>query len=326
MNTTTPRPPHDPELGAALEMMLSQLGDATMNLETARAMRTERALPTPGLSVEALAEANIIRRDITVPVAESIEVEASVFSRSDHTGSGPGIYHVHGRGMIAGHRLVGVDTLLSWIVDHDAVLLTIDYRLAPEHPDPTPVEDSYAGLVWMHENADSLGVDPATIIIAGASAGGGIAAGTALLARDRKGPPLAAQALLCPMLDDRDSTVASTQFVDNTLWSRDSNRFGWSCLLGDRVGTDDVSMYAAPGRATDLSGLPPTFIDCGSAEVFRDEDAAYASRLWEAGVDAELHVWAGGYHGFDMVAQHAAVSQAAIAARNNWAARHIGNQ
>ena len=123
------------------------------------------------------------------------------------------------------------------------------------------------------------------------------------------------------MLDDRDATVSSAQIDGVGLWDRQSNRMGWTCLLGERRGTDEVSIYAAPARATDLSGLPPAFIDCGSAEVFRDEDVAYASALWAAGVQAELHVWPGGFHGFDMVAPDSALSKAMLAARRAWVAR-----
>ena len=126
------------------------------------------------------------------------------------------------------------------------------------------------------------------------------------------------------MLDDRDATVSTTQIDGVGVWNREANVTGWSALLGDRKGGDDVSIYAAPARATDLSGLPTTYIDCGSAEVFRDEDVAYATALWAAGVQAELHVWAGGFHGFDTMAPQAAVSQAAIAARESWIDRVLG--
>ena len=204
--------------------------------------------------------------------------------------------------MIAGNPRSGLAGVLPWVVDHDAVLVSVDYRLAPEFPDPYPVEDCYAGLVWTAENAAELGIDPERVIITGSSAGGGLSAGTALLARDRKGPKLIGQVLVYPMLDDRNETVSSHQYDGAGLWDRQSNLLGWTCLLGERRGTDDVSIYAAPARATDLSGLPPAFIDVGSAEVFRDEDVAYASALWAAGVQAELHVWPGAFHGSDLVA------------------------
>ncbi|MFD6249412.1 alpha/beta hydrolase, partial [Streptomyces roseolus] len=243
----------------------------------------------------------------------------------DHTGPGPGIYHIHGGGMIVGDRLLGVVQTLPWIVEHDAVLVTVEYRLAPEFPDPYPVEDCYAGLVWTAEHAADLGIDPERIVVAGASAGGGLAAGTALLARDRRGPALLGQVLICPMLDDRGRTTSTYQYADAGTWNGDDNRVGWTALLGARRGTEDVSVYAAPARATDLAGLPPAFIDCGSAELFRDEDVAYATALWAAGVPAELHVWAGGFHGFDLLAPHTAVSRAATAARDDWVARLLGS-
>src|SRR5205823_2536521 len=148
---------------------------------------------------------------------------------------------------------------------------------------PTPIEDCYAGLVWTAAHAGELGIDPDRLMIAGGSAGGGLAAGCALLARDRKGPRLCAQMLVYPMIDDRDQTVSSQQIDGVGVWDRATNVMGWVALLGDRRGTDDVSIYAAPARATDLSGLPPAYIECGSAEVFRDEDVAYASAIWAAG-------------------------------------------
>ena len=206
----------------------------------------------------------------------------------------------------------------------DLVLVAVEYRLAPHHPYPAPVEDCYAGLVWTVEHAAELGVDPARIVIAGQSAGGGLAAGTALLARDRGGPALAGQMLLCPMLDDRDATVSTHQFPDGGRWDREQNRFGWSAYLGSRRGTTDVDVYAAPSRAADLSGLPPTYIDVGSAEVFRDEDVAYASAIWAAGGDAELHVYPGGFHGFEVVAPEIAISRACIDARERWLQRILG--
>ncbi|WP_242657061.1 alpha/beta hydrolase [Mycobacterium talmoniae] len=311
----------DPELEAVLDMIADQI--PTVTSETITELREA---PLPGVVTDDdLTAAGVTRREITVQGYEGVDLVASVIARADKSGVGPGIYHVHGGGMVAGNRMVGVSQLLPWIVDHDAVAVTVEYRLAPEFPDPYPVEDSYAGLVWTAEHASELGIDPDRLIIAGASAGGGIAAGTALLARDRKGPRLAGQVLICPMLDDRDHTTSTVQFDSVGIWIRSSNLVGWNALLGDRRGTDNVSIYAAPARATDLSGLPPAFIDCGSAELFRDEDVAYATSLWCAGVQAELHVWPGGFHGFDMVAPHTALGHAAAAARNAWVAKLLGS-
>ncbi|MFJ4705648.1 alpha/beta hydrolase [Streptomyces anulatus] len=315
------RPPFDPELDAALTMAEAQIPTITPDL-----IQSLRENPLPiDVSDEPLHAAGLTRREVTVRGYEGAELIASVITRADHTGTGPGIYHVHGGGMIAGNRMVGVSQIVPWIAEHNAVAVTVEYRLAPEYPHPYPVEDCYAGLLWMAGHATELGIDPDRIMIAGASAGGGLAAATALLARDRQGPELIGQVLICPMLDDRDRTVSTLQYEDAGMWLRESNRTGWNALLGERRGSDDVSVYAAPARATDLSGLPPAFIDCGSAEVFRDEDVAYATTLWASGVQAELHVWPGGFHGFDLVAPHAALSQAATATRNAWVARLLGS-
>ena len=144
------------------------------------------------------------------------------------------------------------------------------------------------------------------------------------MARDRNGPPILAQLFLSPMLDDRNNSPSSRQMQGLGIWDSSSNKTGWDALLGDGVrGGPEVSPYASPSRATDLAGLPPTFIDVGSAETFRDEDVAYASRIWQAGGRVELRVWPGGFHGFDVVVPHAAISQDAIAARAAWLRRQL---
>jgi acetyl esterase/lipase len=213
---------------------------------------------------------------------------------------------------------------VDWVEQFDAVCVSVEYRLAPEFPDPYPVEDSYTALVWTAEHADELGIDASRLLIAGGSAGGGLAAGVTLLARDRKGPELLGSVLIYPMIDDRNQTVSSHQIDGEGVWDRSSNDTGWDALLGDRRKTDAVSIYAAPSRATDLSGLPPTFIDVATAEVFRDEAVAYASQIWADGGIAELHVWPGGFHGFDLMAPHTALAKAMTATRTAWVARLLG--
>ncbi|MET8977916.1 alpha/beta hydrolase [Streptomyces sp. NPDC004539] len=237
------------------------------------------------------------------------------------TASRPVLYHAHGGGMMFGDRRSGLDTLLRSARELEAVVVSVEYRLAPEHPHPAPVEDVYAGLVWTSGNATGFGGDPHRIVLAGTSAGGGLAAATALLARDRQGPRPVAQLLLCPMLDDRDDSPSARETTDLATWNRAANKAGWTALLGDRRGSPDVPPYAAPSRADDLSGLPPAFLDVGSAEIFRDEVVAYASRIWQAGGDAELHVWPGGCHVFDEFAPQAAISRAALSARSDWLRR-----
>ncbi|AWH90978.1 alpha/beta hydrolase [Dietzia lutea] len=312
-----PRPPFDPQLEAVLGE-IAAVAPLTMTRELIPLVRQN---PAFHLTEDDYERMGLIVRDVSIPGYQGDEILVSVITRKDHSPGGPGIYHTHGGGMISGDRFAGLQAVLPWVLDNDAVLVTVEYRLAPEFPDPYPVEDCYAGLVWAAENADEIGFHPKRLFIAGASAGGGLAAGTALIARDRKGPTLIGQMLAYPMLDDRNQTVSSYQYDGAGLWDRESNLLGWSCLLGDRRGTDDVSIYAAPARATDLSGLPPAFIDCGSAEVFRDEDVAYASALWAAGVQAELHVWPGGWHGFDLGAPDSDMSKAMSTARRAWVAR-----
>jgi acetyl esterase/lipase len=198
------------------------------------------------------------------------------------------------------------------------VVVSVEYRLAPETPHPGPINDCYAGLAWTAEHAAELGYEPGRLIVAGASAGGGLAAALALMARDKGGPALAGQMLICPMLDDRNDTFSARQMAGLGVWDAAANHTGWTALLGAARGGPDVSPYAAPARETDLSGLPPTFIDVGSAETFRDEDVAYAAGIWQAGGHAELHVWPGCFHGFDGMVPQAAISQEAKAARVRW--------
>lgn len=232
----------------------------------------------------------------------------------------PVIYHVHGGGMVVGTATDVLPALAPLAARVGAAIVAVEYRLAPENRYPAAVEDVYAGLVWVSAHARDLGLDPSRIVIDGVSAGGGLAAATALLSRDRQGPKLIGQMLICPMLDDRNDSASGHQMAGSGAWDRTANATGWAAYLGD-IPRDEVPIYASPGRATDLSGLPPTFIDVGSAETFRDEDVAYAARIWAAGGDAELHVWPGGVHGFDALVPDAPLSRDARDARARWLER-----
>jgi acetyl esterase/lipase len=231
------------------------------------------------------------------------------------------LYHVHGGGLFAGEARFDLGVFLDLARRFPLAVVAVEYRLAPETPYPGPVEDCYAGLVWTMEHAAELNLDPARIVLEGSSGGAGLAASAALLARDRGGPAALGQMLLSPMLDDRNDTPSAVQMASVGLWDRTTNATAWGALLGEARGGPDVSPYAAPARATDLSGLPAAFIDVGSADTLRDEAVTYASRIWQAGGAAELHVWPGGFHGFDHALPLAALSRDAAAARYHWLRR-----
>jgi acetyl esterase/lipase len=323
---TLRRPPFDPELEAALSVIAESLPSTLPSTVTPEMIPLMRITPIAVPLAQVLEGRNILHEEMAAPGYQDAELAMSVFRRPDHVAGGPAVYHIHGGGMIAGDRFAGADACVEWVERYDAVVVSVEYRLAPEHPDPIPVEDCYAGLVWFADHADELGFDPGQVVVAGGSAGGGLAAGVALLCRDRGGPTLLAQLLMCPMLDDRNDTISSHQFVGVGVWDRGSNDVGWDALLGERRRTDAVSIYAAPTRASDLSGLPPTFIDVGSAEVFRDEDVAYAMQIWADGGVAELHVWPGGFHGFQRMGGAATLARQSREAQRDWLDRILGHQ
>jgi len=219
----------------------------------------------------------------------------------------PAIVQIHGGGYVLGSYEMDDARFDRWCHELGVIGVSVEYRLAPETPWPGPLEDCYAALVWTHARAAELGIDPARIGVGGVSAGGGLAAALALLARDRGEVPVAFQVLECPMIDDRRVTVSSR--LDGLLvWSRESNAYGWRAYLGDLFGTD-VHHTAAPARADDLTGLPPALVIVGGADGFRDEDITYALRLSQAGVPTVLYVIPGAPHGVQMFAGTAPAMQ-----------------
>ncbi|SOR77827.1 MULTISPECIES: alpha/beta hydrolase [Streptomyces] len=236
------------------------------------------------------------------------------------------VYYIHGGGMFFGDNRSGLADIMDWAGELALSVVSVEYRLAPETPHPGPVEDCYAGLLWTVARADDLGIDPDRLVLAGRSAGGGLAAAVALLARDRGGPRPAGQLLVSPMLDDRNDSVSGWQMSGRGVWDRASNETGWAALLGPARGGPDVPYSAAPARATVLSDLPAAYLDVGSAETFRDESIAYADRLWRAGGQAELHVWPGAFHNFDALVPRARISREARRARLGWLRRLLGAQ
>ena len=312
------RPPFDAELESALESVPAYF--TTLEPDSIAEFRAATAHP-PSIE-EVVAGRPVEVTDHALTGHDGGEIVVSVLRRSDHEGAAsPGMYLIHGGGMVGGSRWSVAAMLVEWVLEYDAVAAAVEYRLAPEFPDPVPLEDCHAGYEWFVRSADELGFDPRRVLIGGPSAGGGLSAGTTLLARDRGEPMPAALLLMWPMLDDRNATLSARQIDGVGIWDRTSNQTGWTALLGDRRGTADVSSYAAPARATDLSGLPPAYIEAGSAEVFRDEAVAFATGIWAAGGSAELHVWAGGFHGFQTIVPTAAVSRAAVQTREAWVRR-----
>jgi acetyl esterase/lipase len=317
-----PPPPFDAELAPALRIITEMVPPDGLSLQTLPTLRAGiPGLEPPTDEMLSRDGAFLVEERSAPGPAGAPEISLLICRPASADTATPVLYHTHGGGMVVGSNRTGIVDMLELAEVVGAAVVSVEYRLAPETPHPGPVEDCYAGLVWTAEHANELDIDPGRIVIVGASAGGGLAAAVALLARDRGGPALFGQMLLCPMLDDRNDTGSAVQMTGSGVWSRADNAFGWTALLGESRGTADVSPYAAPARATDLSGLPPAFIDVGSAETFRDEDVDYANRIWQAGGRAELHVWPGGFHGFDVMAPEAAISQDARAARPQWLRR-----
>ena len=248
----------------------------------------------------------------TAPRADSSMIELYHYDPNPGAIGRAALYHIHGGGMILGSAKdmqFGPSSLAAAL---GIPVVSVEYRLAPETPFPGPQQDCLDGLAWLAANAEELGIDRARIAILGESAGGGIAAATALMARDTAGPKVAAQVLIYPMLDHRtggDACRWNNRSTGEWVWNRSSNRFGWEALRGDYPAEDARKGWFSPALADDLSGLPPTLLLTGSLDLFFDEDLDYARRLVDAGVPVELHSYPGAIHAFNMVAE-AAISQA----------------
>ncbi|MDQ2813292.1 MAG: alpha/beta hydrolase [Actinomycetota bacterium] len=294
----------DPEIAAGLAGLpildLSDIPAARETMLERRAVAAADAGPSP----------DVVRQDHLVPGLNGApDVRVRHYRPARQSGPLPCLYWIHGGGHILGE--VGQDDLvMDQIVNTvGCAAVSVDWRRAPEHPFPAAMDDCYAGLTWTHRQAAELGVDPERIAVGGASSGGGSAAGLALLARDLGEVPVCFQLLIYPMLDDRNVTPASVTLTDPRVWNRASNLIGWRAYVGDAAGTDRVSPYAAPARATDLAGLPPAYLAVGDLDLFIDEDIEYAQRLQQAGVPTELHVYPGGSHAFESYAPAAALAQ-----------------
>jgi acetyl esterase/lipase len=285
-----------PVLDPQLVPLAAQAPVLTLNDTTVPLLRAN------GLSSAAVQLSDAVERTDHV-VSEDPRVVVRVHRPTLVEGPMPLLFSIHGGGYIFGSYDMDDPKLDRWCALYGCIGVSVEYRLAPETTYPGPLEDCYAGLKWAWDNRAELGIDESRIVISGVSAGGGLCAALALLARDRGEIPVTHQLLECPMIDDRQITPSSG--LDELLiWSRESNTYGWRSYLGDRYGADDIPAYAAPARATDaqLVDLPEALVIVGGADGFRDEDIIYAMRMMQAGVPVTLQVVPGAPHGVQMFA------------------------
>ena len=293
---------HRAALGFIPEGMidLSDVPAMRARTDTLLAAAAARQQPTPGVRIE----------DAMVPGAgERPDLSIRFYVPEDVADPAPVFLYIHGGGFVVG-SVWHFDVQCSQIAAGARVIVaSIEYRRAPEHPYPIPVADSYAALLWLHAEAEARGFDARRIGVGGPSAGAGLAAGVALLARDRGAPAIAYQFLEAPMLDPRGLTASSAEVEHSKVWNRAANAAAWICYLGESHGERAVDCYAAPALATDLNGLPPTYMCIGLLDLFRDEAIDYAQRLAQAGNSVEFHLYEMGFHGSPRMIPASAVSE-----------------
>ena len=303
----------DPELrdhAVQMQPMMEQFLPMTLDkLETWRSLM-ESNCPPP------LAEIEVERQEI--PTATGSPNVTVHLVNANCGQSRPGILHMHGGGFFAGSAQASLRQLQETARSLDCTVVTVDYRLAPEVPYSGSVEDNYAALCWMHDNAEAIGVDRRRIAIMGESAGGGHAVLLSAAARERGGPSILFQALSYPMLDDRTGTTRPTPHHIGAIgWDADTNRFGWRCFLGREPGGDDAPSKAVPARIKNLDGMPPTFIGVGALDLFVKENIEFANRLIQIGIPTEFLVVPGAFHAFDTVVEEAMISKRFTAAKTD---------
>ncbi|HEY0533644.1 MAG TPA: alpha/beta hydrolase [Actinoplanes sp.] len=293
----------DPEVAVPLNQLLEALPGGFNSIPDIVQRRATVEAMLSGIEVPE--NPNVTKEDRTIPGPDGEpDISVRIYRPAGVEKKLPGIYFIHGGGMILG-SVEGEDPVATKICDEvGAVVVSVEYRLSPENPHPAPAEDCYAGLKWMASHSDELGIND-KLGVYGGSAGGGLAIAVALMARDRGGPALKFMMPIYPMIDDTNTTASTQEIVDIGIWDRAGNIQAWEWYLGGKP----ADHYAAPTRAEDLAGLPPAFIDVGTVDMFRDEDIAFAQRLMQAGVPTELHIHPGSYHAAETFATDAALSQ-----------------
>ncbi len=313
----------DSEVAAAISARPSQGG---MDLSNPSEARIQSDRMSAGMVAARTEFKGVIAEDRTIPgLPGDPELPVRIYQAEERTGITPVFLWIHGGGYVVGD--VELDDLLcrQLALAGSCVVVAVNYRLAPEHPYPVPLEDCYTTLKWLATHAEELAIDSSRMCAGGASAGGGLSAGLALLARDRGEFKLAWQLLLYPMIDDRNTQLPSETVPDTLVWTRPNNYHGWRAYLGHEPGSREVEPYAAPARAENLEGLPPAFIGTGDLDLFAEESLEYARKLVAAGVPTEFHMYPGVPHGFDgILAPKAEIS---LKFRNDilWAFKRICN-
>ncbi|HEX6994198.1 MAG TPA: alpha/beta hydrolase [Gammaproteobacteria bacterium] len=305
----------DPELATPLEGFLGAVGGGFDLGDVAAARRIVDGV-TAAVKAQAPKLEGLEVRDLDVPGFEGAPpVRVRVYRPTGHAEALPGLVWMHPGGWVLGSIDLDGLAVAQLAKEAECVAVSVEYRLAPEHPFPAALHDCYAALAWLGAEGGALGVDPTRIAVGGSSAGGNLAAALALMARDRGGVRPAFQLLIYPALDDR-TAMPGEMGPETLFWSRRNVIDGWAAYLGTRPGSDGVSEYAAPSRARDLAGLPPAYIAVGALDPFVDENIAYAGRLLAAGVAAELHVYPGACHAFDVFGADTRIGRRFIAERN----------
>lgn len=300
----------DPELIPALDAIPEF--DIWSDLMVTRAVSLQRSRH---IASTLLPVVGVTSSDHSISQDNDQDVSVRVYRPEGHTENLPSLLWIHGGGYCFG-SMEGDDYTVKRMVEKiGCVVISVDYRLAPEYPFPTPLNDCYAALTWVFDNADRLKVDVSRIAIGGISAGAGLAAGLALLARDRAEVSVVFQVLLCPMIDNNSTSESSFSITDKRIWNRHSNLQGWMHYLGRPTTSEqepfEASKYAAPSHAGDLHGLPPAYIAVGSVDLFLDENRDYAERLNGSGVTTQLEIFSGGYHAFEFMVPSAEISKLA---------------